>query len=590
METVQPASKSQARRRAKRHTDIYTMAAMLVVAGGLAWWGWVKTHAAPSLASQLITASVTRGNLVESVSATGSVSAQTGAEVKIGSQITGQIKRLFADVGTHVQAGQLIAELNLPDVKDQLDEAVANLAAAKTKLIQDQTGVAQERAQTADAVLQAQEQLSSARAKLASAQAAASQQTAQTPTDVQRAKTALAAAQAALTTAKASLAQVQASANLQIATAQEDLRQAQASARDSTLDFQRQQQLATKGFVATTTVDAAQAQATVDQSKVAAAQQNVQLVKASVAASLQSAQDQAVQAQQNVVSAQAALAAAQAETYTNAAKLADVNDARAQVQQAETNLQTAQANVVNNVLKQQDIEQAREAVQQAQAQVDYNRAQVNKTYIRSPISGTVLQLAAQQGETLAAGLSAPTLIIVADLDRLQVDAFVDENDIGKVKLGQSADVTVDAFPKHVFKGKVQKIAAGSTIQEGIVTYDVTVAIRDPRHRLRPDMTANVTIQTGTRSNVLLVPSEAIKIGVRGSTVSVLTTQNGKAVVKTQRVKTGSTDGVNTEIQSGLQEGDTVVLAGLNQGQGQQGQRGGGSPFGPGGGGGGRRGL
>jgi RND family efflux transporter MFP subunit len=311
-------------------------------------------------------------------------------------------------------------------------------------------------------------------------------------------------------------------------------------------------------------------------------------VKASVAASLQSAQDQAVQAQQNVVSAQAALAAAQAETYQNAAKLADVNDARTQVQQAEANLQTAQANVVNNVLKQQDVEQAREAVQQAQAQVDYNRAQVDKTYIRSPISGTVLQLAAQQGETLAAGLSAPTLIIVADLDRLQVDAFVDENDIGKVKLGQSADVTVDAFPKHVFKGKVQKIAAGSTIQEGIVTYDVTIAIRDPRHRLRPDMTANVTIQTGTRSNVLLVPSEAIKIGVRGSTVNVLTTQNGKPIVQTRRVKTGSTDGVNTEIQSGLQEGETVVLAGMDQGQGQQSHGGGRSPFGPSGGG-GRRG-
>ena len=88
----------------------------------------------------------------------------------------------------------------------------------------------------------------------------------------------------------------------------------------------------------------------------------------------------------------------------------------------------------------------------AQAQVDYAKAQVQKTFIRSPISGTVLQLAAQQGETLAAGLSAPTLIIVADLNRLQVDAFVDETDIGKVRLGQEADVTVDAFPQHVFKG------------------------------------------------------------------------------------------------------------------------------------------
>jgi multidrug efflux pump subunit AcrA (membrane-fusion protein) len=102
------------------------------------------------------------------------------------------------------------------------------------------------------------------------------------------------------------------------------------------------------------------------------------------------------------------------------------------------------------------------------------------------------------------------------------------------------------------------------------------------------MTANVTIQTGTRSNVLLVPSEAVKIGVRGSTVNVLTKHNGKTAVQTRRVRTGSSDGVNTEIQSGLQEGDTVVLAGMDQAQGQQRQRGG-SPLTPQRGG-GRRGF
>src|SRR4029077_9317966 len=124
-----------------------------------------------------------------------------------------------------------------------------------------------------------------------------------------------------------------------------------------------------------------------------------------------------------------------------------------------------------NVLKQQDIEQAREAVSVSQAQVNYSKDQLDKTYIRTPISGTVLQLAAQQGETLAAGLSAPTLIVVADLNRLPVDAYVDETDIGKVQLGQNAAVTVDAFPKKVFKGKVSKIASGSTIQQGVITYD-----------------------------------------------------------------------------------------------------------------------
>jgi RND family efflux transporter MFP subunit len=293
------------------------------------------------------------------------------------------------------------------------------------------------------------------------------------------------------------------------------------------------------------------------------------------------------QAQENVDSAHAGLVAAKAEVNLDAVKMADVNDARAQMRQAMSALQTAQANTAQDVLKMQDVEQAKEAVSVAQDQVTYNKAQVDKTFIRSPISGTVLQLAAQQGETLAAGLSAPTLIVVADLNRLQVDAYVDETDIGKVKLGQEADITVDAFPKKVFKGKVSKIASGSTIQQGVITYDVTVALNNVRSQLKPDMTANVTVQTGKRENVLLVPTEAVKGGVRGSTVTVMTRANNHTTVESRKVKTGGTDGVNTEIQDGLQEGDTVVLAGMTNSS--RPNRGAANGFGPGGGAGGGRG-
>jgi len=409
MDTARPAPRPIAKRRTRGRAGILPWLGLLAVAGALAWWGWVKTHPANDWASKLLTAPVTRGDLVESVSATGSVTAQTGAQVKIGSQITGRIKRLYADVGSQVKAGQIIAELDLPDIQAQLNQATANLAAAKTKLIQQQSGVAMQNTQTSSAIAQARAQLRSA---------------------------------------QANLRDVQAGADLQVATAQQDLAQAQAMARNSSVNLKRQQALLQRGFVAAQVVDQAQADDAVNQSKVRAAQSNIQLVKAKVAADLQNARDQ-------VATAQAAL-------------------------------NTAQANTAQTVLKQQDIQQAREAVRVAQAQVDYAKAQVQKTYIRTPISGTVLQLAAQQGETLAAGLSAPTLIIVADLTRLQVDAFVDETDIGKVRLGQEASVTVDAFPRQAFRGHVTKIASGSTIQQGIVTYDVTIAIEDPKHRLRPD--------------------------------------------------------------------------------------------------------
>lgn len=598
MATLQAPAPASLKRRMKRKTRALPAIITILVVAAVGWFGWQKTHPPVDPNASLLTATVTRGDLLETVTATGSVTAQTGAQVKIGSQITGTIKRLYADVGSRVKAGQIIAELNLPDIDAQVNQAQATLQQAQIKLAQQLSGQNLQRTTTSTAVQQAQANLNSVRARLATALANANLQATQTPQDVKRAETALRVAQAALSTARSTQAQTQASANLQIATAQESVTQAKANAVNAGLTLQRNLDLLKKGFVAQSVVDAAVAQNDVNRSQVDAAQQNVSLVKAKVNADLQTASDQVIQAQQNVAAAEAALVTARAGKFSDLARQAEVRDARAAVSQAEANLRAAQAGTANDVLKDQDIQQAREAVRIAQAQLDYNKAQLDKTFIRSPISGTVLQLASQQGETLAAGLSAPTLIIVADLNRLQIDVFVDETDIGKVKLGQEAGCTVDAFPKKVFRGEVTKIASGSTIQQGVVTYDVTVAIEDPKHQLKPDMTANCVIQTGKRQGVLLVPSEAIKVGTRGSTVNVLKSKNGKdgkPDIERVKVKTGGSDGVNTEIREGVKEGDVIVLAGMEDPNRRQfgpqspfGASGGGRGGG-GGGGGGRRG-
>src|SRR5205814_10081008 len=110
---------------------------------------------------------------------------------------------------------------------------------------------------------------------------------------------------------------------------------------------------------------------------------------------------------------------------------------------------------------------------------DYQLAQLTKTVIRSPIAGTVVSIAAQQGETVAAAFAAPTLIIVTDLNRLEVKAYVDENDIGRVRLGLPATVAVDSFPDRRFTGRVTKVAAASTVKDNVVTYETTIAIDRP---------------------------------------------------------------------------------------------------------------
>ena len=666
MASVSAPTNAALKRRVRQKTRALPMIVVAVLVVGLGWFGWAKTHPAQDPNAKLLTAPVTRGDLLETISATGSVTAQTGAQVKIGSQITGTIQRLYADVGSHVTAGQIIAKLNLPDLEAQvaqseasLGQAQSNLVSAQTRTLQQQTGVGMQRTQTSSAIEQAKADLRAAQARLNSAQATAQQQTVQTPQDVLRAQTAVSVARAALSTAQSNLKQTQASVNLQIANAQEDLNQSKANAANSTSNLKRQQDLNAKGFVADALVDQARAQSLVDQSKIQASQQNVDLIKAKVAADLQTASDQVTQAQQNVAAAQAALATAQSGSYTVASRQADVQNARAAVNTAQAALRTALGNTTQDQLKDQDVLQAQEAVKTAQdavrvakSQVDYQKAQLDKTIIRSPITGTVLQLAQQQGETLAAGLSAPTLIVVADLDRLQVDAYVDETDIGKVRVGQEADITVDAFPKAPFKGKVMKIASGSTIQNGVITYDVTFSIEKPSQKpgdamagggssmsgrgagdatgggsaeggksgdgagrgnggsgrsagnggggrgngggrrditkiLKPDMTASVILQTGKRENVLLVPAEAVKMGSHGSTVNVLAMVDGKKDVQSRPVKTGGSDGINTEIREGVKEGDIIVRAGMQDPNRRGGPS---SPFGPSGkGGGGKKG-
>ena len=548
---------------------------LLVLAGG-GWWAWRATHAADNGAAALITGTVKRGNLTETISATGSVTAQTGAQVKIGSQITGRIKKLSADVGSQVKAGQVIAELDLPDIEAQLNQAKANLSVAQTKLAQQQSGVGMQRTQASSAVLQAQAGRTSALARLRSAQAASDLQQAQTPTEITRAKNAVESAKAALSTAQSNLTQTQAGTALQIANAQQQVNQATATALNSELNLTRQKLLLEKGYVAASTVDQAQAIATVDRSQVLAAQQSLALVQQKNTADVKAGQNQITQAQQEVKTAQASLTAANAGPFQNAVKRAAVGDARAALAQSEANLTLAQGNTAQNTLKSQDVKQAQETVRVVQQQVAYAQAQMDKTLIRSPISGTVLQLASQQGETLAAGLSSPTLIVVADLKRLQVDAYVDETDIGKVALGQSVTVTVDAFPGQSFSGRITKIASGSTIIQAVITYDVTVSLdANNKNSLKPDMTASVTIQTGTRSGVLLVPSEAIKTSTKGVTVNVL--NKAKTATEARKVTLGGTDGVNTEISDGLKEGETIVLAGTLKAA--AGARKSGSPFG-----------
>jgi len=194
-------------------------------------------------------------------------------------------------------------------------------------------------------------------------------------------------------------------------------------------------------------------------------------------------------------------------------------------------------------------------VHQIRETIKYYETQMSYANIYAPISGVIASVATQQGETVSASsLNVPTFVTIVDLHRLEIYAYVDETDIGKIKPGLDATFAVDSFPDKDFMGKVTAIYPKATIQDNVVYYITVISIENPEGKLKPDMTVNATILLHKRGNVLAVPNRSIKREGGKKVVAVI--ENNKPVMKA--VKTGWKDSAYTEIIEGLKEGDRVV--------------------------------
>lgn len=240
--------------------------------------------------------------------------------------------------------------------------------------------------------------------------------------------------------------------------------------------------------------------------------------------------------------------------------------------------------------------QAKEQV--ASAKEEVQRAQTNLGYatITSPIDGVVLSKSVEEGQTVAASFSTPELFTIAqDLTNMQVVADVDEADIGDVKEGERVSFTVDAYPDDTFEGEVKQVRQETATTNNVVTYEVVISAPNADLKLKPGLTANVTIYTAERKGVPSVPSKALRFIPQKETVGkmkIVDAANAKNKVWTiegnsivaHKVNIGMTDGTNTQIVGGIAEG-TKVVTGLNVTGGEekmpmeaQGEK---SPFAPG---------
>ena len=222
-------------------------------------------------------------------------------------------------------------------------------------------------------------------------------------------------------------------------------------------------------------------------------------------------------------------------------------------------------------------EKSRNAYEQAKAAIVQVKQNLDYATITSPIDGVVISRAVEEGQTVAAGFETPTLFTIAnDLTQMQVIADVDEADIGQVKDGQRVEFTVDAYPDDTFEGTVQQVRLEATTESSVVTYEVVISAYNPDLKLKPGLTANVTIYTLEKEHALAIPTKALRfvpdaelLSEIGLTIDgepgkaeagkrELWIKNGERLTP-RYVTSGAASGELTEITKGLADGEEVAV-------------------------------
>lgn len=266
--------------------------------------------------------------------------------------------------------------------------------------------------------------------------------------------------------------------------------------------------------------------------------------------------------------------------------ISELNSAQANLASAKNELEYQKANYLRyknlfekGLISANDYEVARLSYTKAEETVKTNQENVNKAQtnlgyaiITSPIDGVVLGKDVEEGQTVASSYSTPTLFTIAqDLTDMRVIADIDEADIGGVKEGQNVTFTVDAFPNDVFHGQVTQVRQEATTESNVVTYEVVISAPNKDLKLKPGLTANVTVNTLERTDVVSVKSKALRFTpqseVLGKNIKIEDC-NGKNklwvkndnTLKAYSVKIGISDGIRTEILSGIPEGTEVIAS------------------------------
>ena len=498
---------------------------LVVIAAGVTWYQ--RSHTA---SVQMI--SVTRGSISEAVSVTGNTTPTQ--DVSLGFQDTGTIAAVNANLGDTVRAGEVIAQLNSADLSAALQQAKANVAVQEAKLAGLQAG-----AQPAD---------------IAASQAA-----------LQKAQQDLANYYASISDASASgFAKANDAVRTQMNTFFSNAETSQPQLNFQTSNAQAATDSMNLRYAATLELNAWQSELTTTTASLPSAELATvlrnDLHHLEVIRNLLDTASSLLAGNINLSAAQLST-----DTVNVTAGLTEVNAATSALNTISQNIASQEALVAQTqaqlVLKQagatvQDIAAQQAQVDQTVAAVASAQAKLKNAEIVAPIGGVLTQQDAKVGQLAVSGTP---LVSILGTRGFEVDAGVSETDIGKLAIGDTAKMTLDAFPNEVFAGTVFYIAPAQTNNQGVITYQIKIAFTKQDPRIKSGLTANIVIETRHKDNVLILPQYALLQNDQGTFVETM--QNNKVVQAP--VTTGIQDeNGNVEMLSGVTEGEQVLNIGL----------------------------
>jgi len=590
-----------------RRIAVVVGAIAIVVAG--VWW-FRRGGEADEAEAELATAEVVRGDLRVTVSATGVLEPLTTVEVK--SRSGGEIAVMYVEAGDYVEAGQLIAQLDPTELQGKVDQAAAQVRSAVARVDQAQYSAQAQTAQTRTGIAESRASLDAARARLRQAEAQLEQTRSTSEQQVEQARAGVRSARARLAQAKAQaeaephlvaadvrqaeaglerarqdLAVLEAGSRPQeIAQARARVAEAEAVADNARTELGRQERLLTRGFVSEQAVDAARRSHETATAQLESARQALSLVeagpraqeiergRAAVAqaeAGLEAARTREVSvrvrageresAEAGVAESEASLRVAEAGRRQVDVRESDVEAARRAVDQAAAALERADAGSLSDASQALDIDVAMAELVRTQSALDDVRYNFDNTTIVAPRDGVVLEKHVEEGTVIPAGTAAlaqgTAIVTIADITEMYVLAEVDEVEISRLALDQPVEIKVETLPNVQIRGQVEKIFPRGTEDANVVYFQVRIRVVDLHPKLRPGMTADVSVLTAEREGVLLVPDAAIDRSGGKAVVEVVEREGAEPVER--EVEVGVTDWEETEIISGLEEGEQVVL-------------------------------